>query len=364
MPEATPNPDAPPAAGQDAKPNPPSPRYRRDAVTWAFRLFLGREPKGPAEVDEYMPFESLANLRARFVQMPEFQAYHDALVPRPKALFGLAPFLLRPPLEDIPWRFEPPSMDQPVSQLCTAAQFAEPAFDEIREALVTPRRMHRRVWQHVYIVSVLASMGCIGKGRSAIGLGVQRERIASLLASRGVEVVAIGRPGETTEQESRGGLHLFFPEIVQLEDFELLVHFTEADLREPELDLGGPYDMCWSCAMAQHMGTLDKVTGLLEGSLNLLKPGGVAVHTLDFNVGSDSATVEEPNFSIPRRRDIEALVTRLTRAGHEVLPLNLHPGHDTADGVVDTPPYGLPHLKLQVGEHVVTSLGIAVRKRR
>ena len=35
MPEATPNPDAPPAAGQDAKPNPPSPRYRRDAVTWS-----------------------------------------------------------------------------------------------------------------------------------------------------------------------------------------------------------------------------------------------------------------------------------------------------------------------------------------
>jgi len=359
-----PGPDAAPASEPSTKLAQPSPRYQRDAITWAIRLFLGREPKGQAEIAEYMPVESLESLRGRFVQMPEFQSFHDNLIPRTKARFGIAPFLLRPPLEDIPWRFEPPSMDAPGSQLCTAAQFGEPGFEEIREALVTPRRMHRRLWQHVYIVSVLASLGCIGKGRSAIGLGVQRERIPALLASRGMEVVAIGRPGETTPEESRGGLHLFFPEIVQLEDFELLVHFAEADLRDPELDLGGPYDLCWSCAMAQHMGTLDRVTGLVEGSMNLLKPGGVAVHTMDFNVGSDSVTVEEPNFSIPRRRDIEALVTRLTRAGHEVLPLNLHPGHDTADGLVDTPPYGLPHLKLQVGDHVVTSIGIAVRKRR
>ena len=30
----------------------------------------------------------------------------------------------------------------------------------------------------------------------------------------------------------------------------------------------------------------------------------------------------------------------------------------------DVPPYGLPHLKIEVGEHVVTSLGLAIRKGR
>jgi hypothetical protein len=360
MPEDTPQPrPAPQGPGQGARRRH---RQAREAVTWAFRLFLGRDPKDEDEVTARLPFASLDALRAGFIRTPEFQAYLDTLLPRARPRMGVPTSLLRPPLADIPWLFEPPTMEKPVSQLCTASQFDEPAFAEVMTAMGLTRRMHRRLWQHVYVVSVFATLGCIGKGRSAIGLGVTRDRIAALLASRGVEVMAMGRPGAVTPEEARGGYHLFFPEVVRIEDFDLLVHFAEADLTDPELDLGGPYDMCWSCATAQHMGGMDKVLGLVEGSLNLLKPGGVAVHTMDFNVGSDADTVETKELTIPRRRDIEALVARLVRAGHEVLPLNLYPGHDVADGLVDMPPYGLPHLKLQVGDHVVTSVGIAVRR--
>jgi hypothetical protein len=338
------------------------PRQTRDALTWAFRLFMGRDPRDTAEMAGFASYASLDELRAEFIRTAEFQEFLDTVLPQSRPRIGVPISLLRPPLSDIPWRFEAPTLDTPVSQLCTAAQFDEPAAQEIMKAMGMARRLHRSNWQQLYVVSVLATLGCIAKGRSAIGLGTTRQRIAALLASRGLEVMAMGRPGATAPEEARGGYHLFFPEVVRLADFELLVHFAEQDLKEPDLDLGGPYDICWSCDVAQHMGHMDEVLGLVESSLNLLKPGGVAVHTLDFNIGSDTDTIEGNDLTVPRRRDIEVLVQRLVRAGHEVLPVNLHPGHDFADGVVDLRPYSLPHLKVQMGDHVVTSLGLAIRR--
>jgi hypothetical protein len=246
------------------------PRQARDALTWGFRLFLGRDPRDTAEMTAFAPTASLEDLRAEFIRTAEFQEFLDTVLPRSRPRIGVPISLLRPPLSDIPWRFEPPNLDSPVSQLCTAAQFDEPAAQEIMKAMGMARRLHRRNWQQLYVVSVLATLGCIAKGRSAIGFGTTRERIAALLASRGVEVMALGRPGATTPEEARGGYHLFFPEVVRLADFELLVHFAEQDLKEPDLDLGGPYDICWSCDVAQHMGHMDAVLGLVEGSLNLL----------------------------------------------------------------------------------------------
>ena len=74
--------------------------------------------------------------------------------------------------------------------------------------------------------------------------------------------------------------------------------------------------------------------------------------------------METESLTLFRRRDIEALAARLTREGHEVWPLNLHPGQAEVDAVVDLPPFGSdPHLKLLVARHVTTSIGIAVRKR-
>ena len=49
-----------------------------------------------------------------------------------------------------------------------------------------------------------------------------------------------------------------------------------------------------------------------------LRPGGVAVHTTEYLVSSNDATVEAGGTVFYRRRDIEGLVQRLRRAGHDV----------------------------------------------
>ena len=42
-------------------------------------------------------------------------------------------------------------------------------------------------------------------------------------------------------------------------------------------------------------------------SMRVLKPGGVAVHTTEFNLSSNDDTIEARDLCVYRRRDIELL---------------------------------------------------------
>lgn len=339
----------------------------REAVTWAFRLLIGREPRDDAELEVHLPHVSLQNLRIAFAESPEFESFYSNTVKRRKLRFGMSPAVLRPPPAGLPWRFEPPTMEKPVSQLCTASQFQEPAFAEIAGAMGVGTRLHRSVWEAVFIVCVLATEGCIEAGRSAIGFGVQRERVVSLLASRGVAVMATSQPAEGQQDEAvppTEAFNLFYPEVIRLAEYERLVALGRLDMRRLPANLGGLADAIWSLSAVQRLGSVTAIGDFIEASLGALRPGGIAVHTMDLNVSSGEESIETGDFAAPARRDLEALVSRLVDAGHEVLPVNLHPGFEEADCIVDVPPYGLPHLKVGFGGAVLASFGLVVRKAR
>ena len=74
--------------------------------------------------------------------------------------------------------------------------------------------------------------------------------------------------------------------------------------------------------------------------------------------------MERPTCVVFRKKDFERLVSELTAMGHEVFPLNLHPGLQPVDRIVDLPPYvASPSLKLQLEKYVVTSIGLIIRKK-
>jgi hypothetical protein len=100
----------------------------------------------------------------------------------------------------------------------------------------------------------------------------------------------------------------------------------------------------------------------IEDSLKTLKPGGIAVHTTELNLSSDTDTIESPRTSVYRRHDIEELVRRLTAEGHEV-HVNFNIGNGPLDRYVDERPYTSDkHLRLRLGPYAATSLGIVIRK--
>ena len=347
------------------------PAVTREAVAWAIRLFLGREPTDEREIALHSGHGSLDGLRRAFAESTEFRRFYQT-VQGEKARWGLPMFMLTAPAEPVRYLFEPPVLAYPVTQLCTAAQCREPAFVEISMAMALHRTLHRKGWEACYVVAALATQGMVGFGRRAMGFGCGRERIPSLLASRGVEVLATDAPEHLLPAEQRSVMQrrigtrladLFHPQIIHLDDFERLVGFEEVDMTHIPTDLDGQFDCCWSTSAMQHLGSIDLGLDFVEESLRVLRPGGIAVHTTDFNASSDTDTLETFEHVVFRRRDLLDLFQRLTEEGHEVMPFNLHPGMDPEDELIDQPPYGLPHLKVKLEGHIVTSVGMMVRKR-
>ncbi len=153
--------------------------------------------------------------------------------------------------------------------------------------------------------------------------------------------------------------------ICDSQDFAARVSLRTADMNEIPEDLFDGFDFCWSACCFEHLGSLEHGLRFVEQSIRTLKLGGVAVHTTEFNLSSNETTYESRNLSIYRRRDIEALVDRLTRAGHHIVPVNWSRGSGRLDKIVDFPPFATePHLRLELFDYDCTSIGLIIRRGR
>ncbi len=126
-----------------------------------------------------------------------------------------------------------------------------------------------------------------------------------------------------------------------------------ADLRD--------FDFTWSSCAFEHLGTLGAGADFVVAQMDCLKPGGVAVHTTEFLVSSDEDTVEAGGTVFYRRRDVEDLVARLRRLGHDI-DVDFTEGTTPDDLHVDVPPYSDVHLRTELSGYVTTSLALVVTK--
>ena len=139
--------------------------------------------------------------------------------------------------------------------------------------------------------------------------------------------------------------------ICQPDLFAERVQFRVVDMTRVPRDLSG-FDFVWSSCSLEHLGSLKAGMDFIWHSLECLRPGGIAVHTTEYNISSNKGTVKTGRTVLYRRRDIEGLGSKLIKAGHKIR-LNLHPGSGPLDQYIDTPPYQSDnHLKLQLGAYV------------
>jgi len=150
--------------------------------------------------------------------------------------------------------------------------------------------------------------------------------------------------------------------------FDQRVELKSVDMNHIDKDLQG-FDFVWSCCALEHLGSLKAGLDFIINSIRCLKPGGIAVHTTEFNLSSNGDTIETPGLSIYRRRDILGLVNQLTALGYNVAPVNFHRGTGPLDAHVDLPPYKLyedyqteVHLRLKLGKFDCTSIGLIITK--
>jgi SAM-dependent methyltransferase len=124
------------------------------------------------------------------------------------------------------------------------------------------------------------------------------------------------------------------------------------------------FDFNWSSCSFEHLGSIDKGLAFLKNQLDTLKPGGWAVHTTEYNISSDDDTIEKGDTVVFRKKDIDKIIAELRSRGHFAEPLDYSLGGEREDFQVDFLPHQQKvHLKLQLDNYVVTSIGLIIRKK-
>jgi SAM-dependent methyltransferase len=257
---------------------------------------------------------------------------------------------------------------EPASQMCTANQLEEPAYDEWLAKLGMGKHWHRKQWETVYIFAVLEAHGLLRQGARGLGFGCGAECFPSYFAARGCTVLATGMP--VVHQQVTGWLktgqhnaaieQLYWPSLCDEGVFRRNVSFRPVDMNHVPGDLS-EFDFSWSACAFEHLGSIEAGLRFIHEAVRCLRPGGVSVHTTELNLSSDTATVDNQSTVLFRRRDMERLALELTEAGHRVLPLKYDQGDRPLDLHIDVPPFAeTNHLKIALRQFVTTSFGIAV----
>ena len=258
-----------------------------------------------------------------------------------------------------------------VTSTPTASDIMHPRFAEIVAMWGGSIRFHRKLWEHVYITHHLLEGNWLRPGMRGLGFGVGREPLPAVFAALGCHVMATDAPPETaeadgwsdTDQFSASIDQLINPSIVDPERFAELVEFRTVDMNDIDDDLTG-FDFAWSSCCFEHLGSLRHgLDFVINSTERCLRAGGIGIHTTEYNLSSNTSTLERPELSFFRHRDLEELTAELTARGHRVEPIVLSPDSGFFDNIVDTPPYRDDlHLKIRAGRYTATSIGIIVER--
>ena len=272
-----------------------------------------------------------------------------------------------------PWIVnEEPNLTNPVSQMATEAQCRSDAFYYGCQQTRLPQEpiFHRKLWEYAYILQCLSEAGMMSPGRRGLGFGVGQEPLVAIMAARGCSVVATNLDSEEASKQGWARIGQYAATLEALNDrgicpsdrFSALVKYRIAGMNKIDPDLVG-FDFVYSSCAFEHVGSIEQGLQFVKNSLKCLCPGSIAVHihTTEFNVFSNDATIDHQQTVLFRRQDIDRLAAELRSQGHEIV-LNYNTGSGPFDRHIDVPPWSGIHLKLQLEQYVTTSLGLLIQK--
>ncbi|MHB8886177.1 MAG: class I SAM-dependent methyltransferase [Methylovirgula sp.] len=250
------------------------------------------------------------------------------------------------------------------------------------QELKTPVIFHRKLWELAYVLQALHDAEVLRSEARGLGFGCGAEPIASYLAARGVTVVATDlRPDA---REAKGwvdtGQHAstpeitFHPHLVTKDVFEAKVRHRFVDMTAIPDDLHD-FDFCWSICALEHLGSIENGMNFVIAAMKTLRPGGIAVHTTEFNFLDDQRTLDNWPTVLFQRAHFEAMAERLRASGNEVALLDFDVGTKPLDRFIDVPPYAhdwpehlrhwggeSAHLKLSIDGFASTCFGLIIVK--
>lgn len=264
------------------------------------------------------------------------------------------------------------------SRICRQDDFAEPWFRSWCKALHLEPILHRKIWEYAFVLQAMHENNVFRNDSRGIGFGCGEEPIASYLASRGVSITVTDLAPEKSDglgwvgtgQHTSSLQQAYYPDLISLADFEKRVELEYVDMNDIPASMSQNYDFCWSICALEHLGSIRKGLDFIINSMNVLRPGGVAIHTTEFNL-SNEATIDNWQTVLFQHKHFLLLADELKAMGYEMLSLNADAGNAFLDRFIDLPPYDWDeimklkesaHLKVAIDGFPSTCVGIIVKK--
>ena len=256
-----------------------------------------------------------------------------------------------------------------VSRTCTAREIDSESYATWCGQLGQRPRYHRKQWEHVVVLQEAARVGLFVEGRSALGFGVGTEPLPAALAAHGVRVLATDQPLDAAAHWTDRGEHaaslqaLEHPRLCAPEEFRANVRFRAINMTDLPDDVA-QVDLIWSCCVIEHLGSPAEGLDFVLRSLDLLRPGGLAVHTTELELRTKEKTADYGHCAVYRLPDLFALQDRVRAAGFQ-MSFNPYVAMDHPADRFIAPPFSRGteghHLKLALYDSITTSVALLVR---
>jgi len=236
---------------------------------------------------------------------------------------------------------------------------------------------HRKIWELCYVPQILYNEGKLQEGKRGLGFACGAEPLPSLFAKYGVRVLATDLSPDRAEAKGwiKSGQHVAGferirrPEICPDASRLATIEGAYLDMNDIPPVLDGQFDFCWSICSLEHLGSIENGLTFIENSLRTLKPGGVSVHTAEFNINEGKTIVTGPTVLFQKHHFLQ-MAQRLRAQGFQVYDFDFDSGCGILDDLVDLPPYdetavrshSYAHIKLSVAGFVCTSFSFVVKK--
>lgn len=231
---------------------------------------------------------------------------------------------------------------------------------------------HRKYWELSYVLQVLYENNMLMNGKRGIGFACGCEKLPSFFASLDIDVTASDKPDDDisnnkwaqTGQYTKSIEDLYYSDIVEKSKFEENVHLKYIDMNNIPDDLNNKFDFCWSICALEHLGSIANGLKFIVHSSKLLKPGGISVHTTEFNYLDIINTRDNCDPVIFKKEHFESLYENMKNENCELVKLDFDYGNKIFDSYIDYSPWtpGVPHLKLNINGIPITCYGIIIKK--
>lgn len=224
--------------------------------------------------------------------------------------------------------------------------------------------------------SAVAGVRYVPRRPRVLGFGVGREPLPAWFVSRGADVLATDKPAIDTlpgwrETGQHAAEHSQLGRLWYVNEDEMTEYCNYASVDMANLPtslLREQFDFIYSAGSFEHIGGAHAGLDFFMQSMAALRPGGVAVHTTEYEYeyAPDLPPLDTPDLSLYRDADISALSVSLVAQGDLLLPLDAVQGTEPEDLYTDRPPYApdaLSHLNIELaGGRRTTSIAlIAIR---